>query len=585
VSTSRIRTALVCGFERLAAWSDLLDAINVFPVADGDTGRNLVISLTPLRTAPDTDDTAPLVTQLRLSARGNSGNIAGRFFAEIVGARPETLPAAIRAGSRAARRAIRAPQEGTMLTFCDALAQGLAAGLPSAPDGVADLTAGLQTVVRDTRDQQPGLAAAGVVDAGALGMYLFFEGFFWSLAGRPERCPSPARVFGDRVTLAADFRPADDQGYCIDMVLRPEGPLDEALDEIHRRGTDLVATPHGDLVKVHFHARNGRAARRQMAALGEILHWDQDCLEDQIRAFRDSPASGEVHIVTDAAASLTHADRKRLGLTLLESYIAIGTTSRPETHFAADEIYRQMRAGAAVTTAQASDHERHQFYQRLLERHPRVLYLCVGSAYTGNYATAAAWKRGHDPEDRFTLIDTGAAAGRLAVIVAAAARLARSGAPCKTVVDFAEASLAACHELIFVDRLKYLAAGGRLSRPGAFVGDMLKLKPVVSPQPTGVEKVGLVRNRPDQLRFALAHLSTAAADGAAPLIWLQYSDNREWVAAEAAPAIRDRLPGAEIVIAPLSLTTGVHTGPGTWAVALHPAPAPNATAAARQAAV
>ena len=42
--------ALIAGVERVAAWADLLDDINVFPVADGDTGRNLIVSLTPLRT-------------------------------------------------------------------------------------------------------------------------------------------------------------------------------------------------------------------------------------------------------------------------------------------------------------------------------------------------------------------------------------------------------------------------------------------------------------------------------------------------------------------------------------------------------
>ena len=71
--------AHISGMERIAAWSDLLDAINVFPVADGDTGRNLLTSLTPLR-QPATDH-AELIRRLLLSARGNSGNIAVQFFA------------------------------------------------------------------------------------------------------------------------------------------------------------------------------------------------------------------------------------------------------------------------------------------------------------------------------------------------------------------------------------------------------------------------------------------------------------------------------------------------------------------------
>ncbi|MBE0556222.1 MAG: hypothetical protein IH628_03235, partial [Proteobacteria bacterium] len=68
--------ALIAGFERVTAWADLLDEINVFPVADGDTGRNLVVSLAPLRQVGRGREQT--VRELLLSARGNSGNIAAR---------------------------------------------------------------------------------------------------------------------------------------------------------------------------------------------------------------------------------------------------------------------------------------------------------------------------------------------------------------------------------------------------------------------------------------------------------------------------------------------------------------------------
>ena len=70
--------ALAAGYERIVAWADILDRINVYPVADGDTGRNLVITLSALRnTFLDID---LLNREILLSARGNSGNIAARFL-------------------------------------------------------------------------------------------------------------------------------------------------------------------------------------------------------------------------------------------------------------------------------------------------------------------------------------------------------------------------------------------------------------------------------------------------------------------------------------------------------------------------
>jgi len=93
--------ACIAGYERLCAWTDLLDEINVFPVADADTGLNLRASLTPLRQmaqqGPDLSD------QLILNARGNSGNIAGAFFSEFLKADEVAgLASAARAGSRRA---------------------------------------------------------------------------------------------------------------------------------------------------------------------------------------------------------------------------------------------------------------------------------------------------------------------------------------------------------------------------------------------------------------------------------------------------------------------------------------------------
>ncbi len=158
-------------------------------------------------------------------------------------------------------------------------------------------------------------------------------------------------------------------------------------------------------------------------------------------------------------------------------------------------------------------------------------------------------------------------------MVLAAARLACRGADMNTIVALVQTSLTTCREYIFIDRLKYLAAGGRLSRPSALVGDLLHVKPVISPMPTGAEKIGSVKNRPEQLQFALRQLKADLAEAVAPLILLEYSDNREWVEAEVEDAIRKQFPAAEIILQPLSLTTGAHTGPGTWAVAVHPDPA------------
>ena len=130
-------------------------------------------------------------------------------------------------------------------------------------------------------------------------------------------------------------------------------------------------------------------------------------------AFRRRKVGQAIHIMTDAAGSVNREHMAELGVTVLDSYITVGEKCLPETHFAPEELYAAMRRGDKVSTSQASVYERREHYQSVLQRYPRVLYLCVGSVFTGNYAVALEWKKTNDPADRFTVLDTQAASGRL----------------------------------------------------------------------------------------------------------------------------------------------------------------------------
>jgi DegV family protein with EDD domain len=282
--------------------------------------------------------------------------------------------------------------------------------------------------------------------------------------------------------------------------------------------------------------------------------------------------------MTDAAGSLTRDRARELGVTLLDSYLTVGGRCLPETLFTPEELFAAMRQGVRVSTSQASVLERRQTYESVLGRFDRVLYLCVGSVYTGNCETARAWKRSHDPDDRLTVLDTGAASGRLGLVALETARFAVRSSDPEAVTAFARDAVARTEEYIFLDRLKWLAAGGRLSRGSALMGDVLHVKPVISPLPEGAKKVGVVRNRKDQVRFALERLEQGLGSGGAGTVLLEYSDNRAWLESEILPLLRSRFPEAEVLLQPLSLTSGAHMGPETWAVAFlrgaAPRPAP-----------
>ncbi|MCJ8501619.1 DegV family protein [Desulfatitalea alkaliphila] len=558
--------AFITGYERMVAWSDLLDQINVFPVADADTGRNLKISLAPLRQLADNPTVVP--RNLIKSATGNSGNIAAAFFYELLGIdNAAELPSTIQVGFDKAQRAVVNPAPGTMLTLFEALAQAMAVA-DKTPDqwDTNAIIRRMEETVAATSETLPACRKAGVVDAGALGMFIFLEAFLGCLTDRLDQGRPVTETFAGKLRIADDYHHdgESEDGYCVSAMIQADGRGEAVRRRLADLGESMVVTEGEGGLKVHLHTASRQQLRSGLEALGQVVDWTEERLAPVRTA---QTKAGAVHIMTDAAGSVTVEDARELGLTLLNSYLVVGDQSCPETLYAPERLYAAMRAGTKVSTAQASVFERHQSYLSAVSRHERVLYLCVGSVFTGNFETVTAWQAQQDPEQRMTIIDTGVASGRLAVVVLATARRSLAGGDPAAVVAFAHEAVARSREFVFLDQLKYLAAGGRISKTKGFFGDLLHMKPIITPTATGAEKVGVVRNRQDQLNFAMAQLQAHFEAGAAPLIVLQHSDNREWVAQTAAPRIQEFLPDAEVLFRPLSLTSGAHMGPGTWAIA------------------
>jgi uncharacterized protein len=560
---SDIRHSLAAGYACLAASADLLDRINVFPVADGDTGTNLRISLAPFR---DTEKGGELMKErLARCATGNSGNIAAAFFSEFCRTKDSAQLAEKAALGRAkAWQAIGDPLPGTMLTIFDSLASSLGRQQLDS-NCYAVLIADLQEAVRDTTQLLENLRNANVVDSGALGMYVFFEGFFRNLIGIKDQPDSVFDLFAGSLSIAPSFQAPVSHDYCVDTVVEISEEQKSGRENLADLGESVVVVRGDTSVKIHVHTPDPAGLRSRLADLGTIVKWSDEVIVQQ--GFPAGSRTPPLHIVTDAAGSLTRVMARHHGITLLDSYIIVGDDSRPESLYSSEEIYALMRRGKKITTAQASTFERRQHYLNICRQFGPSLYLAVGSAFTGNYDTALAWKNENDSGNLFTVLDTGAASGRLALIALLTARFGETASSAQEIIGFANEIIENCEEYVFIHELKYLVAGGRVSRAGGFFGDLLSMKPVISPTRSGVKKAGVVRSTAGQLAFAMDKLQEKYNNSAAPVIMLQYSDNRDWVVAHVQPQITSLLPEAEVLLTPLSLTSGVHMGPGTWSMA------------------
>ena len=562
---SSLARSAVAGYENLAAWADLLDGINVYPVADGDTGTNLRISLSPLRQgeAP----WAAVGKTLAGSGIGNSGNIAVAFLTQFLDPdRP--LKEQVREGRLHAYRAVASPVSGTMLDIFEALENCL----QSTPDVTAlsfdQIRSDLQKAVLATPERLQTLQEAGVIDAGALGMFLFFDGFFQQLLNC-AMVPTPlSELFGQQLQLAVDFRPHKSGEYCVEAVVTTSKDANGLSAKVAALGESAVVVPMEDGAKIHLHTHNPQQLKEALAALGSVERFSEESIDAQLYSPEKIRfSSSRVRILTDGAGSIPRELALEHGIQLLDSYIVTGEKALPESLCQGDELYALLKSGGKVSTAQASNRERSLQYATACDQNEQVLYICTGSAFTGNYGMAQEWLQNSGLEERFMAVDSGAASGRLAVIALLSARYAAAGHEVQAVAAFAETLSAAAKEYVFIDEMKYLVAGGRVSKTKGFFADLLHMKPVISPERDGVRKVGVVRNRQAQLAFGIEKLAEDQREQSELLILLQFSDNRKWLEAVVKPAVMEVAPNAEVQVVPLSLTSGVHMGPGTWSVA------------------
>ena len=273
------------GLAALRAHQHEIDELNVYPVPDGDTGTNLVLTLASAQQALDEAPPAetaraespPAGRALRrmargalLGARGNSGVIVSQILhgmadalASTVAVRGAELARALRSASEAAYAAVARPVEGTVLSVVAAAAEG--AGRVKSDDLVVVARAAAEAAseaLARTPQQLPVLARAGVVDAGGLGLVLLLDALVEALTDADVAAP----VFSVPEPEISGYFGYEVQ-YLVDSAEAAVAQLRETLDKL---GDSLVVVGTGDGTwNVHVHvsaAHIGPAVEAGVAA-------------------------------------------------------------------------------------------------------------------------------------------------------------------------------------------------------------------------------------------------------------------------------------------------------------------------------
>ena len=265
--------------------AEKVNALNVFPVPDGDTGTNMSLTISSgvkemekVSTAETAGELAQALAKgLLMGARGNSGVILSqlfRGFAKAVADKesiyPHQLADAFQQGVETAYQAVIKPVEGTILTVAREAAEAGKKQALTTDDPVSvmeTVLAEAKKALSKTPELLPVLKQAGVVDAGGQGLVYIYEGMLASLRGEEDTSePLPdMESIADLAheTAQSKLDPADIEfGYCTEFMVnlltdrRETEPFDEAdfRRELEQFGDSILVVSDEELVKVHIHA-------------------------------------------------------------------------------------------------------------------------------------------------------------------------------------------------------------------------------------------------------------------------------------------------------------------------------------------
>ncbi|MEA5016639.1 MAG: DAK2 domain-containing protein [Candidatus Limiplasma sp.] len=308
-----LRDMVSAGAAMLERNREAVDALNVFPVPDGDTGTNM--SLTMMSAMKEISNKEylgagqaadALAKGALRGARGNSGVITSQLYRGFARAlegldriTPLQFAQALKSGAETAYRAMMKPKEGTILTVARVIAEDAIRQAEKQPEDYDALfhviLATGDSILKKTQQMLPALTQAGVVDAGGRGLLLIYMGYAAALRG--EELPQEMDFTADG---EAPFQDDHDSlgeiefAYCTEFLIQNLYPdiLEEDVDSFRRRlnriGDCVLVVGDLSLVKVHVHTNEPGKALEYGQSLGELVNLK---IENMVQQRRDKQAA------------------------------------------------------------------------------------------------------------------------------------------------------------------------------------------------------------------------------------------------------------------------------------------------------
>ena len=593
-----LANGLISGIHRVIGQQEYLNRINVFPVADSDTGTNLSLSLSSALGVLQGDPGKHLGTMLAATAdalldgaRGNSGAIIAQFFqgvsdsaGEITRFTTYTFGKAVRLGSEYAHDALSKPREGTVLSVIAAFADSITHQVS------ADSDVGFAAVITEARlkvdealaytpMQLDVLRKAGVVDAGAKGFAELVGGLSEYLHDG-HMVPMPETALLNDIEPPVAFSAADNTSkfrFCTECLVTAteidRRKLREALTEL---GDSMVLAGSKRKAKVHIHVDDPDAVFSIARQFGDLSGEKADDMHRQQHSTHG--ATKTFAVITDSGADICEEDMERLDIHMVPCRIQFGDRGYlDKVSITTDEFYHELENNPKhPTTSQPAPGDFRRQFQFLASHFNDVLAVTLTSRASGTYEGAqSAAKRSNAP-GRIHVIDSLNASMGQGQLVILAAECAAAGIGIEQTICIVEEQVAKTTTYALLKDLRYAVRGGRLPNWVKLVADLFRVTPLICVSPGGrISLCGFLLGRRNRVtRFARFVAAKVNSSGSIE-IGIGHAicpDDASLLAAE----LRQTLPTLDALkICDLGTGIGVHGGPGTLLVSTRPAVSAN----------
>ena len=591
---ARLRRSLLAACDYTQRQRGELNRINVFPVPDGDTGTNLALTVRAIADhlrANHDEGVGPVAREAAqaavLGARGNCGMILSHFLLGFAGqvegrARIDAgqFADALDAGVRNLYDALERPVEGTILTVMRETAEAArAAAIPDFVPLVDHLVTRARDALARTPDLLPVLRKAGVVDAGAKGFVHLLEGVLLFIHGDPlVAVEAPAAAAGEPAAGRVEFAPPEEAfRFCTEALVRGPDLPDQAQVRARLKGSgdSLIVVRAADVLKVHVHTDEPETVFDYLRGLGELVTHKAEDMRAQHEAVERAAASHvslarrPVTVVADSACDLPDEVVRAHGIHVTPLLLVEGDEVRRDgVDVTAEQFHARLRETGATlpTTSQPAPADFLETYARAAEDGEAVVGVILSSALSGTFASAeAAAGRFHGAPVH--LADSRGASLLAGLLTLKAAELAERAVPPAEIVAEVERVRDRSGILFTVDSFDRLLASGRVGKGRAWLGTLLRVKPILELDREGrVEPVGRVLGRGRVMGAVMERLEARVPRGAKVRFGVIHVGAHD-VPPAVTRELRARWGNVEVLTAPATPVLATHLGTGAWGVA------------------